>query len=72
MLKEVAKTEEVTLQLSDESSCVELLSRLQTEIPELSSLLDSCVVAINGNYVGKHMGVPAGAEIAILPPVSGG
>lgn len=40
--------------------------------PAVAGLLDRSAVAIGGRYADDDVPVPAGAEVAILPPVSGG
>ncbi len=72
MLREMAGCEETVLEVPDEISCEEVLFRLQTEIPALGSVLEPCLVAINGRYVDKTVDVSEEDEVAILPPVSGG
>lgn len=72
ILKEMADREETILEVPDQISCEEVLFRLQSEIPVLGSVLEPCLVAINGKYMDKSEDVSEGDEIAILPPVSGG
>jgi molybdopterin converting factor small subunit len=38
----------------------------------LSTLLPHVLFAINAEYAGDATPIPAGAEIACIPPVSGG
>lgn len=40
--------------------------------PAVAGLLERSAVAIGGRYADDDAPVPAGAEVAILPPVSGG
>ncbi len=40
--------------------------------PALGPLLDRSAVAIGDRYAGEEEPVAAGAEVAIIPPVSGG
>ncbi len=40
--------------------------------PAVAGLLDRSAVAIGGRYADDDVPVPAGADVAILPPVSGG
>ena len=71
-LKEMAGWSETILDLPGQVSCSEVLLRLQNEIPDLVSILDSCFVAVNGRCADKNVYVSAEDEVAILPPVSGG
>ena len=49
-----------------------LRSRLAAEFPTIAPLLARSAVAIGDVYVGDDARVPCGAEVAIIPPVSGG
>jgi molybdopterin converting factor small subunit len=51
-------------------SCI--MQALTQQCPELKPLLPSCRIAVDCEYVGPDTSVPAGAEIALIPPVSGG
>ena len=72
VLKEIAGRSETILEAPKEISCEEVLFQLRNEIPNLASILESCLVAVNGRYADKNVYVSAEDEVAILPPVSGG
>jgi molybdopterin synthase catalytic subunit/molybdopterin converting factor small subunit len=40
--------------------------------PGLAALLPACALAVDGAYAGDDLPVPDGAEVAVIPPVSGG
>jgi len=40
--------------------------------PRLSPLRDSCRISVNHAYANSSERIPANAEVAVLPPVSGG
>jgi molybdopterin converting factor small subunit len=50
----------------------QLRAALATEVPELASLMPHLMFAINTEYASDEAAIPAGAEIACIPPVSGG
>ncbi len=50
----------------------ELRARLMNEFPSLAMLLPRCAVAVDFVYATDETVLPTTAEIAILPPVSGG
>ncbi|XZE55355.1 MoaD/ThiS family protein [Planctomycetaceae bacterium SH139] len=50
----------------------ELLAQLAACCPPLAPLLGSCRLAVNGRYVGNDAMLDPAAEIALIPPVSGG
>jgi molybdopterin converting factor small subunit len=45
---------------------------LAEECPRLAGLLERCAVAVDNEFAGEALVLPAAAEIAVLPPVSGG
>ena len=49
-----------------------LRSRLATEFPAAAALLARSAVAVGNAYVADDAPVPGGADVAIIPPVSGG
>ena len=51
-------------------SCV--LRALGQQCPELQPLLPSCRIAVDCEYVGPGASVSSRAEVALIPPVSGG
>ncbi len=55
-----------------EITAKELLAQLAACCPPLAPLLGSCRLAVNGRYVGDDATLDPAAEIALIPPVSGG
>ena len=53
----------VTLELPDGATVADLRSRLP---------IDGCQVAVNLAFADDAEVIPAGAEVAVIPPVSGG
>lgn len=49
-----------------------LRSRLAVEFPAIAPLLARSTVAIGDGFVTDDAPVPCGADVAIIPPVSGG
>lgn len=49
----------------------DLRAWLQQQYPQFKGL-SSLAIAINQEYAGDNDPLPAGAEIALIPPVSGG
>ncbi len=50
----------------------ELRRRLETEHPTLKPLLEKSALAINDEFADDSSVIPMNAEVALLPPVSGG
>ena len=60
------------LELPDGSHVADALAALRAAHPQLEPLLPHLAVAVNGELAPAHTTIPAGAELALLPPVSGG
>ena len=60
------------LELPDGSSVADALAALRTAHPALEALMPHLAVAVNGTLAAAGTRIPAGAELALLPPVSGG
>jgi molybdopterin converting factor subunit 1 len=70
--RQFAGTEAVTLDLPEGSTVAELRAALVVEHPALAELMPSAMIAINTAYAGNSEIVPTEAEVAVIPPVSGG
>jgi molybdopterin converting factor subunit 1 len=46
--------------------------QLASQYPHLAGLLEKSAFAINDEYANDATAIPDGAEVALLPPVSGG
>jgi molybdopterin converting factor small subunit len=62
----------VGIELPVIATVAELRRQLALQLPALAGLLDRSALAIGGEFAEANQPVPAGAEIALLPPVSGG
>lgn len=71
-LKDRAGTKQVDLNLEDDARVADLKSILRERFPQLEPALDSVLVSVNKEYAMDEEPIPAGAEIALFPPVSGG
>jgi len=71
-LKDRAGRSRTSLELPDEARVGDLKSALETQIPALAPALASTLVAVNREYASDDDPLPAGAEVALFPPVSGG
>lgn len=50
----------------------QMLAAMAAAAPQLSGLLPACRLAVDRQYVGDDCPLPDGAELALIPPVSGG
>jgi len=71
-LRELAGTDRLNLALPIASNVRELRRCVSRQIPLASDLIARCALAVNGEYVGDDAAIPDRAEIAFIPPVSGG
>jgi MoaE-MoaD fusion protein len=63
---------EIDLEIADGSRIADLRARLDSEYPRLAPLWPRLAVAVDGTIAAPGDTIPAGAEVALLPPVSGG
>jgi MoaE-MoaD fusion protein len=70
--KDQAGTSKVNIELSEGTSISELKSELATRYPGLRLSLETALFAINQQFALEGDFIPANAEVAVFPPVSGG
>jgi molybdopterin converting factor subunit 1 len=70
--RQAAGCDKVTVELSGGSSVADLKREIAAVCPALESVIASSMIAINHEYVRDDSVVPPNAEIALIPPVSGG
>ena len=70
--RELAGQEQIEIELPSEATVEQLRAALLADCPALSPLLPHALFAINSNYATDETRIPDGAEIACIPPVSGG
>lgn len=71
-LRERAGLRQTTLEVVDGSTVAELKDRLLVEYPGLQPSMPTTLVAVNKNFAFDQDVLPAGCEVALFPPVSGG
>jgi molybdopterin converting factor small subunit len=70
--REQAGRPRLSLDLADGGSVADLMAAVLREVPSLAPLAPHLAVAVDGRLSPAAARVPAGAEVALLPPVSGG
>ena len=50
----------------------DLRAAVERAHPELASVLRRAMIAVNTDYAGDDVVIPESAEVACIPPVSGG
>ncbi len=71
-LRDRAGVKRAAVELPDGAQVKDLRERLSQEYPGLKGAIDSALVSINREFAFNEEAVPAGAEVAVFPPVSGG
>jgi molybdopterin synthase catalytic subunit len=71
-LKEHAGKREITIELPEATPVLELKNLLGKQEPGLAPHLKTALASINREFAFDEDLIPAGAEVAFFPPVSGG
>lgn len=70
--KDLVGAETVSLELSEGACVNDLRRKLNVDYPALATLLERSAIAVDNEFAENEVVLSAGAEIALLPPVSGG
>lgn len=70
--RQAAGRDSIRLELPEGATVAELRRRMETDLPELAALLGHAAFAIDAEYSADAKKIPPNAEIACIPPVSGG
>ena len=70
--RDLAGAAAVTVDLPAGATVGDLRRRLATAHPALAGLLERSALAVNDEFADDTLTLPARAEVALLPPVSGG
>ena len=70
--RQLAAAESVEIELSSGATVAELRAALGEQVPALAPLLRQTLFAVNAEYASDRTVLPKGAEVACIPPVSGG
>lgn len=71
-LKERAGTNRTTIEMPEECTVKDLKERLAQKFPGLLPAMGAVLVSVNQEFAFDEENLPAGAEVALFPPVSGG
>lgn len=71
-IRDKAGTKSMDLDIPNEMTVHGLKEKLGNEYPNLKDSLKSILVSVNQEYAFDDAMIPANAEIALFPPVSGG
>ena len=70
--KDLAGADVVSLELPQPAAVADLRRRLAAHVPALAPLLARSALAVNEEFARDDQLLGPGAEVALLPPVSGG
>lgn len=70
--RDLAGSERISVELPEGATVRMLRSAIAESCPALKPLLPNLLVALGNQYATDTQPIPAGAEIACFPPVSGG
>jgi len=70
--RQLAGSDAVEVEVSSEATVGELRAALGRQVPALAPLLRQMVFAVNADYASDAAILPPHAEVACIPPVSGG
>lgn len=70
--RELAGKKVIGITLAPGSTLGELRARIAAQFPQLKELLAYSALAVDNEWLDDTQTVPPKAEIALLPPVSGG
>lgn len=72
ILREFAGTGQLELEVPGEVTPLQVAEMLAERLPKLRPHVTTLSFAVNGEIVAAHTPIKAPAEVALLPPVSGG
>jgi len=72
VVRELVGRDELTVEFSDSATLSDLKAKLLELHPDLESVLNHAMFAIDSEYADPDQPLREGAEVAIIPPVSGG
>lgn len=70
--RDLAGADVLRIELPDGATVADLRRRLAADYPPLSSLLERSALAVENEFAADSLVLPVDAEVALLPPVSGG
>jgi molybdopterin synthase catalytic subunit len=71
-LRDRAGVKSLELEIPEGMTVRELKDKISAEYPNLKPSMETVLVSVNKDYAFDETVLPAGAEVAMFPPVSGG
>lgn len=70
--RQLAGSDSVEVDLPSGATVVDLRNAVRNQFPELADVIRHAAFAVNAEYAQEETKIPDDAEIACIPPVSGG
>jgi molybdopterin converting factor subunit 1 len=70
--RDLLGADRIVIDAPEPATVGELRRRLTQSYPALAGLLEKSALAVNDEFAADDVQIPVGAEVALLPPVSGG
>lgn len=70
--RDLARTDRIDTELAEGATVADLRRRLAADYPALAGLLERSAIAVENDFADDSRVLPTNAEVALLPPVSGG
>jgi sulfur-carrier protein len=72
LARQLAGQESLVVDLPSEATVADLRRAIADQYPALANLVAHALFAVNAEYAGGDTPIPADADLACIPPVSGG
>jgi len=72
LARQLVGQDAVAVDLPPAATVAELRKALADQHPALAGLVPHALFAVNAQYAPDASAIPPGAEVALIPPVSGG
>ncbi|MBL8830696.1 MAG: molybdopterin converting factor subunit 1 [Planctomycetaceae bacterium] len=72
VVRDLAGAPAVEIEVPEQATIGQVRTILAEHVPALTSLQKHCHFAVNADYATDATVVPDGADVACIPPVSGG
>ncbi|MCE9544712.1 MAG: MoaD/ThiS family protein [Planctomycetia bacterium] len=70
--RDLAGTDRIEVSLSDGADVAALRRGMVERVPSLADLLSRSLIAVDSQYAPDDLKIPTAADVAVIPPVSGG
>jgi len=72
MARQAAGRDGIELEVAEGATIGQLRRQLGAQVPQLLGLLSQTMFALGARYASDETVIPPGADVACIPPVSGG